>query len=750
VVLLSILTGAGTPRISAATPNPGAAEATETTSLVQKINQLPLQPPTKSALPSKPDWLLQPAGYRARISRSADGKQLVLSNGLVRRVFRATPNLATVGLDNLMTDTFLLRAVKPEALITLNGVEYPVGGLAGQPEPAYLLPEWLDGMSVIPHAFQCVGVEIGEIEARFPWKRVRSAEDRPWPPPGVSLQFTYAPPAGANLKGISLTIHYELYDGLPVMAKWMTLTNESTESVRVDTFTAEILAPAEVESAVDDRAIHQWRLPGIQLFSDYTFHGMDLLTANRTTEWLPDPTYTSQVHYQRAMPALVVSRPPLGPDQIIPAGESFSTFRTWILVYDSDDRERQGLAIRRTYRTLAPWVTENPLMMHVRSADRKSFRAAVDQCAAVGFEMVIYTFGSGLNMENTDPGYLRRIREDVDYAHARGIEVGAYSLLASRRISDAVDVINPETGKPGGAIFGNSPCLATDWGKDYFRRIRHFIETTGFDLLEHDGSYPGDVCASTHHSGHHGLLDSQWNQWEMIRDLYEWCRTEGIYLNVPDHYMLNGSSKTGMGYRETNWSLPRERQIVLGRQNIFDGTWTKTPSMGWMFVPLTEYHGGGAAATLEPLQEHLDAYQNHLINNLSAGVQACYRGPRLYDSPETRDLVAGWVAWFKKHRAILESDVIHLRRANGRDWDGLLHVNPRLDPCGMAVIYNPLPYRVEREIVLPLYFTGLKNKAVIRIGEEPAQTVPLDSDQQVRISLKLPANGFNWCELEAP
>jgi hypothetical protein len=41
-----------------------------------------------------------------------------------------------------------------------------------------------------------------------------------------------------------------------------------------------------------------------------------------------------------------------------------------------------------------------------------------------------------------------------------------------------------------------------------------------------------------------------------------------------------------MGYREVNWSLPRDRQIVLGRQNIYDGTWGKTSSMGWMFVPL--------------------------------------------------------------------------------------------------------------------------------------------------------------------
>ena len=39
-------------------------------------------------------------------------------------------------------------------------------------------------------------------------------------------------------------------------------------------------------------------------------------------------------------------------------------------------------------------------------------------------------------------------------------------------------------------------------------------------------------------------------------------------------------------------------QEIIERQNMYDGTWTKTQSMGWMFVPLSQYHGGGAAATV--------------------------------------------------------------------------------------------------------------------------------------------------------
>jgi hypothetical protein len=604
-------------------------------------------------------------------------------------------------------------------------------------------PEWVDAMQAAPTAFRFVSFHIGQTEAPFPWKRKRHGADLPWPPPGVALHCRYQS-SEPGLKGIEVMVHYELYDGLPVVAKWITVRNGTARRLTLNTFTSEILATAEVESAVDERPFRNWRLPLLELLSDYSFHGMDATTASQTTVWLPDPTYASQVHYERKMPAMVASRPPLGPDLQIAPGGQFHSFRTYVVVYDSDSRERQGLFLRRAQRALAPWTTENPIMMHVRSANSKVFRQAVDQCAAVGFEMIIYTFGSGLEMENTSPEYLAQIKADVDYAHAKGIEVGAYSLLASRRVSDAEDVINPATGKPGGAIFGNSPCLCSRWGEEYFSKITHFIEATGLDLLEHDGSYPGDVCASTRHPGHNGLNDSQWRQWRKITDFYEWCRGRGMYLNVPDYYFLAGSSKTGMGYRESNWSLPRERQIILGRQNIYDGTWTKSPSMGWMFVPLVEYQGGGAAATLEPLSEHLDAYEAHLLNNFGAGVQACYRGPRLYDTAATRDVVQRSVAWFRKYRDILESDIIHVRRPDGRDLDCFLHVNPQLAAKAMLVVYNPLDRETERTLTLPLYYSGLTDKVNLRQEDGAFKSLTLDRAYQLYLPVKVRARGVTW------
>jgi hypothetical protein len=518
---------------------------------------------------SDSDWLVTPVKTPVSVEKGADSKEIVLSNGLIRRTFRLQPNDATVGYDNLMTGASILRGVKPEAAVEIDGHRFNVGGLLGQIEYAYLRPEWIDSFTSDPNAFQFVDYEVGKTQARFTWNRKRYSADLPWPAPGASLKLRFKSPQG-KLEGVTVTICYEMYEGIPLLAKWLAVRNGGNKVIELNTFTGEILAAVEYESLVNEP--NAWEHPGIHVESDYAFHGDDPRTADVTTHWVPDPQYTTQVNYVRKTPVLLESRPLLGPDAVIEPGKTFESFRTFELVYDSTERERRGLAVRRMYRTIAPWVTENPILMHVRHADPKSVRLAVDQCAEVGFEMVIMTFGSGFNMENTDPAYMDRIKELVDYAHSKGIELGGYSLLASRRISDEQDVINPRTGKPGGAIFGNSPCLGSDWGREYFRRITAFVQHTGIDIIEHDGSYPGDVCASASHPGHSGLNDSQWTQWKTISDFYKWCRARGVYLNVPDWYFLSGSTKSAMGYREVNWSLPRERQILLGRQNIFDGT----------------------------------------------------------------------------------------------------------------------------------------------------------------------------------
>src|SRR5687767_3768322 len=72
------------------------------------------------------DCLVNPAPYKAKIVENKASGDLVLENGLARRVIRLGPNAATTTLQNLTSGEHLIRAVSPEARVTLNGTDYPI------------------------------------------------------------------------------------------------------------------------------------------------------------------------------------------------------------------------------------------------------------------------------------------------------------------------------------------------------------------------------------------------------------------------------------------------------------------------------------------------------------------------------------------------------------------------------------------------------------------------------------------------
>ena len=898
------------------------------------------------------DWLIQKPSETAKVFRNENSNELILSNGIISRSFRLSPNAATTSLKVLSKQEEHIRAVKPEAILSVNGFTVNVGGLNGQPNLAFLYPDWLNDLKADPLSFKFSGFRIDTPEKRFDWKKVRhSAPDAEWPPKGIKLQMDYqltdvSPedllalaqesnigrkemyhddfatmkdvwnirtstsherssffnegkpgeiytpnntavyaeyqlPDGTGLvetsidvgtdvsgfwgPGIALvwkektikfnmrpgnesgsknkgawrftvfdgkkeniraggkdnvdfdgtwflrlridgtkvyceakskegkwktyqavdfekevpnpvavrigklgrnasgedhnipgelvrltmnefsvyskldqneiqkiksrlndlqkliiSVNYELYDGVPVISKWVSIKNNSNQPVKVDQIISEYLGIADHNPYGGYRGRDDLKVkPNIHFETDMAFSAMSAKVANnQTVHWGTDQDYVTQISWIQDIPNTMRIYPDNGYHLNVSAGDSFESIRTFIIPYDSYDKERNGLAQRKMYRTIAPWITENPMMFHITRSKWEEYTSGIDQAAEVGYEMVNFSFGSGFNPEDESEKNFTKMKKYADYANTKGIKIGTYSLLASRRISEKDDVVNPKTGKTGGfATFGNSPCLESEWGQNYFRKMYRMFSETGFMTFTHDGNYPGDVCASTEHPGHEGLGDSQYKQWIRITDFYKWCKARGIYLRVPDYYYLTGSNQQGVGYRENNWSLPRRHQLIHTRQNIFDGTWESTPSMRWSFIPLAQYHGGGAAATIEPLNEHLDHYEMMLVSNIGLGIQSALRGPRLYDTETTKKMVTRVVSWYKKYREILESDIIHLRRADGRDVDYMMHVNPNLKEKGFLLVFNPTDKVITKKIKVPLYYTGLSEKASIREQE---------------------------------
>ncbi len=929
------------------------------------------------------DWLITKPTDNAKVFRNEKSNELILSNGLISRTFRVTPNAATTSLKILSTQQELVRAVKPEAVITINGFTINIGGLTGQPNLAFLYPDWIDELKADPLSFQFSGFEIGQPEKRMEWKQVRHhAPNVEWPPKGVRLKmdyhlgelssqdftamsnksgigrerlvyddFTslnsawkirtspaherssfnnegkpgeiYTPnntavygeyklPAGVklvetsidagtdlsgfwgpgielvwkdrtikfnirpgnesgvkndgawkftvfdgkkeniraggkdnadlnttwflrlridgskvfceakpvegnwkifqeidfgkpvedpvavrigklgknasgvdfttpgelvrlkinefaaygelnssefdkissklnDLKKITISVNYEMYDGIPVISKWISVKNGSPNPILIDNIISEYLGIADHDPYGGYRNRDDLKVkPNIHFETDYAFSAMRMKVANnQTVHWCDDQDYITQISWVQDIPNVMKIYHEKGYHLHVKPGDSFESIRTFMLPYDSYDKERNGLALRKMYRTIAPWITENPMMFHITRSKWNDYTEGIDQAAEVGYEMVNFSFGSGFNAEDESEKNYDKMKKYVRYADEKGIKIGTYSLLASRKISEKDDVVNPKTGKTGGfATFGNSPCLCSEWGEEYFRKMYKLYSETGFMTFSHDGNYPGDVCASTKHPGHEGLGDSQYKQWKVITDFYKWCKSKGIYLRVPDYYYLSGSNQCGVGYREQNWSLPRRHQLIHTRQNIYDGTWESTPSMRWSFIPLAQYHGGGAAATIEPLHEHLDHYEMMLVSNIGMGIQSVLRGPRLYDSEETKTMVKRVVDWYKKYRDILESDVIHIRRADGRDIDYMMHVNSELKEKGFLLVFNPTDNVIKKKIKVPLYYTGLTDIAKIREQENNPQIYKLSRNYEIEIEVEVEPNWYNWYVIE--
>ncbi len=718
----------------------------QTLSVISGMEALPAW---QGLQPADSDWLITPSEQKAGVYKSKDGKDVILDNGLVRRVFRITPNVACYDYTNLTNGQQLLRTISEEARVEIAGKSWHIGGLIAPSERGYFMPQWLDQLAIDSSAFRLVSVKVKPLQ---PFVSNSSARWR-FPAPqksGQELIFSFGRPDARTMEALTVDVHYEIYDGLPLIVKYISIHNHTSEPLTIGRVVNETLALVEEESAVVGKPEQMKKQHGLYIETNYAFNNaMRYDISDQTTHWSIDKAYTSQVNYNYETPCKVEVYPEKVISVELAPGASMVSVRSHELLMDSYDRERRGLFIRRMYRVIAPWTNENPIFMHLVSKTDEEVIQAIDQCAATGYEALILSFGSHLNMEDDSEANLQRWKRLADYAHERNIEIGGYSLFSSRRISDEDDVIDPVSGKPdAAAFFGHAPCMGSRWGLAYLQKLKRFFKETGFDLFENDGPYPGDVCASTTHPGHQGLGDSQWRQMALQKELYQWLNARGVYINAPDWYFLDGTHKIAIGYREVNFSLPRDNQKILNRQNIYDGTFEKNPSMGWGFVPLTKYQGGGPEAILEPLSEHLADYRQLMFQYYGAGVQACYRGPRLFDTEKTRLMVLDVIDWYKSYRDILNADIIHLRRPDGRDWDGIMHVHAGLKVKGFVLLYNPLPEKILRTISLPLYYTGLTSEATVKHKGIEAKKYRLARDFTIQVPVEIEAGGYTWFTIE--
>ena len=246
---------------------------------------------------------------------------------------------------------------------------------------------------------------------------------------------------------------------------------------------------------------------------------------------------------------------------IVPLVTHLTSFRVHELVLGSSEPERVALSKHRLLRLLAPHTQENPIFFHMTDSSSVAFRSAIDQMAEVGFEMLIYSFGSGFNIESTDEKYIEQVASDIAYANSKGIEVGGYDLICwTRKVQAQWLAIDPTTGQPT-----DSACFASGWYDYLLNRTLTFMDRTNLSMIETDGPFPGYSCASTNHSHHTNVDDSVYRQSLLQGEYFRILRERSVSINQPDNYFYEGGSKTAMGYSEEQYSLPRWMDISVSR-----------------------------------------------------------------------------------------------------------------------------------------------------------------------------------------
>jgi hypothetical protein len=153
----------------------------------------------------------------------------------------------------------------------------------------------------------------------------------------------------------------------------------------------------------------------------------------------------------------------------------------------------------------------------------------IDQAAEVGFDMVIMTFGSGFNFESRDTGLPSRATRRWPTTDAsKGVALGGYSLLASRGAGTGAENTQGVPAKlrrdalPRCAVGEQLPRAdQTLHGRRRAVRARARRLLSRRPMRRHQSSLPS-------RPGRFAV-----GEWRAITDLYQWCRADGIYLNIP-------------------------------------------------------------------------------------------------------------------------------------------------------------------------------------------------------------------------
>ena len=176
--------------------------------------------------------------------------------------------------------------------------------------------------------------------------------------------------------------------------------------------------------------------------------------------------------------------------------------------------------------------------------------------------------------------------------------------------------------------------------------------------------------------------------------------------------------------------------------------------MGWLGFELSR--------TPAPMDAHLRTLELAAASFLGQGNIPAYRGPELYDasSVHVQKMWALWTAHYKKYRAVLMADSVHVTRPgqDGRAIETTLHVDAGAQ-AAFVNLFNPAQFAVTKALRLPVYYAGLARGDEVQLTwggsliDPEAWPVPtiasatVAEDFTLRITITMAPRSFLWASL---
>ncbi|MFH0796025.1 MAG: hypothetical protein V2A65_03095 [Candidatus Omnitrophota bacterium] len=664
---------------------------------------------------------------------------LVFRNSFILREFKLSPSFGTVRYQYAVSGNSLVDAACPsrEAVLKIDGKTVSLDGSSGADfrYHSYTFEQIEDGSSVL-HVWLCGNGDFAE-------------------------------------KGLRLGLHYQLYPEREYLIKWITLHKEKSGEFVLQEVFPEVLnmpMPSGVLRMVQPMSLHRyakWRTAASR--ERFRYCDKNFQTSCDTPTFFldrqPGPLATGfsfvtdyvniveGLQYEeggvggiggsiletRGAEALqeVIVKYGIGPDVVVTAAMPFESFKTYELFFRGGF-EDGSLAFKRMLRNLCPWINRNYLTVFLnKDLSFEECQKNIKAAGEAGFELwvpgvrTIFERHDG-NLEINKklfPKGMEQVKALADYAHSLGMKITVYLghewALWDMKESEPINRNGWQLRRNDGLPFLDSDnptaaCLASGYEEHILTKILKFLEGSGFDGVDPDGPYDGWLCYDTTHH-HRSPGHSQYLQWEAQKKFYRTLRKLGYWIDAPASLssLFHGNGPIPVGAESWRvggaYEAGHQTQGIIRLYSEWEEVLTVRQDLwyaSFIFPPTVMRH---SLSTWSDLENRPEEMLDHWIATLLGyGVQATFRGDV---NEKNAPAFKKWADFFKRYRAILESDFVHLLYPDGNHIDAIMHVNSEVAPPGFLMIYNPTPLFLRQSIVIPA--AGLEaGKKIICTGKD--------------------------------